>query len=96
MESHYSVGVSNRFSLFYEDDDNPGDAVETTAKDTKEKVAVKEEKRPTANAAGGKSKDNNNKDKQQQTDNQSGTKKTPTSEVTSKGIDIHVIYRACI
>lgn len=87
MESHYSVGVSNRFSLFYEDDDNPGDAVELAAKDTREKLSVKEEKKPTVITAGGKSKDNN-KDKHQATESQSGSKKTPTSEVTSKGINL--------
>jgi len=56
MESHYSVGVSNRFSLFYEDDDNPGDAVEHAVKDAREK-SLKEEKKAAVIAAGGKPKD---------------------------------------
>lgn len=86
MDSHYSVGVSNRFSLFYEDDDNPGDSVESAAKDTsREKTAVREERKATVITAGGKTKDN--KDKHQQvTENQSGSKKTPTTESSSKGI----------
>ena len=85
MESHYSVGVSNRFSLFYEDDDNPGDSVESAAKDTREKALVREERKATVITAGGKAKDNN-KDKQQQaTENQPGSKKTPTNEISSKG-----------
>lgn len=85
MESHYSVGVSNRFSLFYEDDDNPGDTVETAVKDTREK-SVKEEKKATVMTAGGKSKDNNKDKHQPATETQSGTKKTSSSDVTPKGI----------
>ena len=85
MESHYSVGVSNRFSLFYEDDDNPGDAVEPAVKDTREK-SVKEEKKPAVITAGGKSKDNNKDKHQPVTESQPGTKKTSPSDVTSKGI----------
>ena len=85
MDSHYSVGVSNRFSLFYEDVDNPGDSVESAAKDTsREKTAVREERKATVITAGGKAKDN--KDKHQVTENQSGSKKTPTTESSSKGI----------
>jgi len=83
MESHYSVGVSNRFSLFYEDDDNPGDPLEPAAKDIREK-SVKEEKKSTVITAGGKPKDNNKDKHQQATEGQSVTKKT-SSEVTSKG-----------
>ena len=77
MESHYSVGVSNRFSLFYEDDDNPGDPLEPAAKDIREKKS-------TVITAGGKPKDNNKDKHQQATEGQSVTKKT-SSEVTSKG-----------
>ena len=85
MESHYSVGVSNRFSLFYEDDDNPGDTVEPAAKDTKEK-SIKEEKKPNVITAGGKSKDGNKDKHQQVTEGQSGNKKTSATEVAPKGI----------
>lgn len=84
MESHYSVGVSNRFSLFYEDDDNPGDIMDPAAKDTKDK-AVKDEKKPNVITAAGKSKENNKDKHQQVTDGQAGTKKNAGSEVASKG-----------
>ena len=90
MESHYSVGVSNRFSLFYEDDDNPGDTVETAVKDTREK-SVKEEKKATVITAGGKSKDNNKDKHQPVIESQSGTKKT-SSDSTSKGIYSTVVH----
>lgn len=86
MESHYSVGVSNRFSLFYEDDDNPGDTVEPAAKDSKEK-STKEERKPTVITAGGKPKENNKDKHQPGIDGQSGNKKPTTSEVTPKGIN---------
>ena len=92
MESHYSVGVSNRFSLFYEDDDNPGDPVESAGKDTREKGSIKEEKKATVITAGGKAKDNIKDKHQQVTDNQSGSKKAPTSEVSSKGIRYGRLY----
>lgn len=96
MESHYSVGVSNRFSLFYEDDDNPGDAVEPAVKDTKEKSSVKEEKKPTVITAGGKPKDNNKEKHQPAPESQSVTKKTLNSDIGSKGIIVMCVVRdAC-
>ena len=91
MESHYSVGVSNRFSLFYEDDDNPGDAVEPAAKEAREK-SLKEEKKAAVIITGGKSKDNKEKQQQQTTEGQTGTKKISSSDVTSKGSRLYINF----
>ena len=80
MESQYSVGVSNRFSLFYEDDDNPGDVV-VAPKDKKDKL-VKEEKKTTT--APPKTKDNI-KEKPLQDTSQSSNKRQTPQETGTKG-----------
>ncbi|XP_065904594.1 SERPINE1 mRNA-binding protein 1-like isoform X2 [Dysidea avara] len=80
MESQYSVGVSNRFSLFYEDDDNPGDVV-VAPKDKKDKL-VKEEKKTTT--APPKAKDNI-KDKPLQDTTQSSNKRQGSQDTGTKG-----------
>jgi len=93
MESQYSVGVRNRFSLFYEDDDNPGDVV-VAPKDKKNKL-VMEEKKPTTVPP--KTKDNI-KDKPLQDTSQSSNKRPAPQETGTKGRCelVHIVMQHAI
>lgn len=76
MEQVYSVGVTNRYALFLDDEDDPGDVV--LAPSVKPDRSDKDKKKPLEKAPKGKGKEN--KDKIQQASKKAAVESSGKSE----------------